>query len=190
MLKQLKLREILEGEDWISVVKSYERFSQIDRFDAYFDRPQSIHGVRHARRVLFHTLILCEMCSVGEQDKDLLVSAALFHDIGRDNDGLCFKHGKRSAEKMVALDLVPAERETTEILKYIVTYHCIGDSQAEADLHLISPGSRDRTWRLFSVLKDADGLDRVRIGDLDINFMRNPEAIQLENLAHELLVHI
>jgi len=146
--------------------------------------------VRHARRVLFHTLILCEMCSIGDQDKELLVTAALFHDIGRENDGLCFKHGKRSADKMVALDLVPAEQETTEILKYIVTYHCISDSKAEADLHVIPRNSRDRTWRLYSVLKDADGLDRVRIGDLDMSYMRNPEAIQLESLAHELLVRI
>jgi len=31
-------------------------------------------------------------------------------------------------------------------------------------------------WRLTSLLKDADGLDRVRLGDLDPRYLRNPEA--------------
>ena len=31
-------------------------------------------------------------------------------------------------------------------------------------------------WRLTSLLKDADGLDRVRLGDLDPRRLRNPQA--------------
>ncbi len=188
--RPLTLREVLNNPGWLPILQSFDQCASVEKFDAYFERPWSIHGVKHARRVLFHTLLLCELCKIEARDKELLVSAALFHDIGRDSDGLCFKHGKRSVEKMVALNLVPAEVETFTILKFIVTFHCIHDSQAGAELNNMAADLRDRTWRLFSVLKDADGLDRVRIGDLDVRYLRNPESTRLAGLAHELLVHV
>jgi len=93
-------------------------------------------------------------------------------------------------EKMVALDLAPKDREAAAISEFIITYHCIGDSQAESDLRAVPTAFRNRAWRLFNILKDADGLDRVRIGDLDVNFLRNPESARLSQLANELLLHI
>ena len=186
----LTWREISEEPVWQPVMSAYESRARVEHFETYFERPSSIHGVRHAHRVLLHTLVLCRLCRVGESDRELLVSAALFHDIGRDNDGLCFTHGRRSAEKMAALRLAPADGEAAEVLRYIVTYHCIGDSRAEADLPLMPAAFRERAWRLYRVLKDADGLDRVRIGDLDERYLRNPEASRLTALAHELLAYI
>jgi len=41
-------------------------------------------------------------------------------------------------------------------------------------------------WRLTSQLKDADGLDRVRLGDLDIRYLRNPEAKEMVGFAKAL----
>ena len=186
----LTLQEINGKPEWLPVREAYQQRSQVARFEDYFERPRSIHGVKHAYRVLFHTLILCELCKMPEPDKELLTSAALFHDIGRDNDGLCFKHGKRSVEKMAALNLAPADPESAAISDFIITYHCIDDSRAETDLHTLPAVFRDRAWRLFSFLKDADGLDRVRIGDLDVRYLRNPESARLARLAHELLIHI
>ncbi len=186
----LTLQEINGKPEWLPVLQAYQQRSQVTKFEDYFERPRSIHGVKHAYRVLFHTLILCKLCKMPEPDKELLVLAALFHDIGREHDGVCFKHGKRSVEKMVALDLAPKDREAAAISEFIITYHCIGDSQAESDLHAIPTAFRNRAWRLFNILKDADGLDRVRIGDLDVNFLRNPESARLSQLANELLLHI
>jgi len=186
----LTLHQILDGPEWLSVTKAYEQYSQIENFDGFFERPHGIHGVRHARRVLFHTLMISSMCGLDEPDRELLVSAALYHDIGRDNDGLCFRHGKLSVEKMTALNLVPAGRENGEMLKFVVTYHCIDDSKALAELKVVPEACRERTRRLFNVLKDADGLDRVRIGDLDVKYLRNPESVRLEKLAYELFARI
>lgn len=31
-------------------------------------------------------------------------------------------------------------------------------------------------WPLIALLKDADGLDRVRLGDLDPRYLRYPES--------------
>ena len=186
----LTLQEVMDGPEWSPVVRSYEHYSQIAGFDSYFERPRSIHGVKHAWRVLFHTLMICELCALPAADRELLISAALYHDIGRENDGLCYVHGKRSLEKMAVLNLAPADSTDFATVKFMVAYHCIDDRQAKADLAKVDSASRERTWRLFGVLKDADGLDRVRINDLDVRYLRNPESMRLAGLARELLAHV
>ena len=187
MADQLTLKEIFSQPDWASVVQAYQQRSQYDRFERLFERPQGIHGVHHARRVLFHTLVLCKLCNIDVQEQSLLVSAALFHDIGRDNDGRCLRHGKLSAEKMIRLNLVSENQESAEIQKFIISYHCVGDNECWSSLQQLDNIDREKTWRLFGILKDADGLDRVRIGDLDASYLRNPEALRMERLAREAL---
>ena len=186
----LTLREVMDGPEWSTVVRSYEQYSQIAGFDSYFERPRSIHGVKHAWRVLFHTLMICELCALSAPDRELLISAALYHDIGRENDGLCYVHGKRSVEKMAALNLAPTDPTDFATMKFMVTYHCIDDRQAKTDLAKVDAGARERAWRLFVVLKDADGLDRVRINDLNVKYLRNPESLRLAGLARELLARV
>jgi hypothetical protein len=42
-------------------------------------------------------------------------------------------------------------------------------------------------WRLTSLLKDADGLDRVRLGDLDPRRLRNPQARSMITFAEAFI---
>jgi hypothetical protein len=39
---------------------------------------------------------------------------------------------------------------------------------------------------LICLLKDADGLDRVRLGDLDTSYLRHPEAREMADFAERL----
>lgn len=68
---------------------------------------------------------------------------------------------------------------------------------AEADLPAIeaaitahsAPGEMKRAhehWALTALLKDADGLDRVRLGDLDPRYFRHPEAHGMIDFAQAL----
>jgi hypothetical protein len=41
-------------------------------------------------------------------------------------------------------------------------------------------------WPLTALLKDADGLDRVRLGDLDPTYLRHPEAREMVAYAEAL----
>lgn len=41
-------------------------------------------------------------------------------------------------------------------------------------------------WPLIALLKDADGLDRVRLGDLDPRCLRHDEAHHMVDFAHAL----
>ncbi len=55
--------------------------------------------------------------------------------------------------------------------------------------HHSLPNELDRDhphWRLTSLLKDADGLDRVRLDDLDPRYLRNPQAREMVVFAEAL----
>ena len=41
-------------------------------------------------------------------------------------------------------------------------------------------------WPLIALLKDADGLDRVRLGDLDPRYLRHPESKGMVPFAQAL----
>ena len=58
-----------------------------------------------------------------------------------------------------------------------------------AVVHHSLPKELDRAhphWRLTSLLKDADGLDRVRLGDLDPEYLRNAPAREMIGFAEAL----
>ena len=48
------------------------------------------------------------------------------------------------------------------------------------------PNPTDPFWQLTALLKDADGLDRVRLGDLAPARLRHPEARELVWFAERL----
>ena len=60
-----------------------------------------------------------------------------------------------------------------------------------AVMHHCLPAELDRThahWRLTSLLKDADALDRVRLGDLDPRYLRHAQAREMVSFAEALFV--
>jgi hypothetical protein len=57
-----------------------------------------------------------------------------------------------------------------------VVHHCLLKELDRAHPH----------WRLTSLLKDADGLDRVRLGDLDPRRLRHPETREMVAFAEVL----
>jgi hypothetical protein len=57
-----------------------------------------------------------------------------------------------------------------------VTHHC-----KHAELDRTHPH-----WELTALLKDADGLDRVRLGDLDVRYLRHEPSKKYAGFAEEL----
>lgn len=100
--------------------------------------------------------------------------AATTHDIGRVDDGVDPNHGKRSAQWMMENLSEQMTSETIDIATYIVHWHVPPDDEAPV-----------MTTEL-KVLKDADGLDRVRLGDLDVSFLRTDAAKGLVGVAEDL----
>ncbi len=139
-----------------------------------FINPSGIHGIQHAEEVRVLTrLIIEDEETINEEEAKILEDAALYHDIGRIDDSKDNEHGKRSYQKIKDLNLVDyLNTEKGEILKYLIENHCIEDEIAFQKVRGYDIKDSDKAILLLKALKDADALDRVRIGDLDINYLR------------------
>lgn len=127
--------------------------------------PSGIHGVAHVARVqVWAERLAGEVAGPGALRLPELRWAAACHDLGRHDDGIDRGHGERSAAWVVA-NLAAARPELT----------------ANVDLAFVAelcrwhqPKDRDaaRMTVELMILKDADGLDRARLGDLDPDRLR------------------
>ena len=137
-----------------------------------FSHRSSLHGQSHVARVMVHGFRLIKAPGWID-DAPRLWAAVYLHDIARTHDGVCYRHGGDAMKKFQGL---PDLRELFtsggvaardyEAIHTAVVHHCLPQELDRAHRH----------WRLTSLLKDADGLDRVRLYDLEPRYLRNAEA--------------
>jgi hypothetical protein len=131
--------------------------------------------------VLVHAFRLVEATGfINEMPR--LWAAVYLHDIARHDDGRSPRHG---ADAWARLADLPAVRalfarggvidEDYPAIQAAVTCHSAGE-----------PDPNGPFWQLTALLKDADGLDRVRLWDLDPARLRHPEARQMVGFAERL----
>ncbi len=161
---------------------------------AWFERPQSIHGITHVRRVLIHAQAIAAARDVDPDWFESLVLAAAWHDIGRKHDGREPEHGPNSVAKVRRLGLDTGVHPLVLARAlFAIEWHSVPDHQAidhAATLdpdHIPEPGTM---LRVLWLLKDADGLDRVRIADLDPGQLRYEESLRFVDRAEELYERI
>jgi len=155
----------------------------------YFHNPFGIHGIPHTRRVLLLGLILAHLENISPRGSELLSLCALYHDIGRMNDNYDPHHGRESFKRLSRLDLLAKieNKNDQEIIHFIINNHCVNDRKAFKGIDKYHINNKAEALRLFKIFKDADGLDRIRINDLDISQLRNDSAKKLPLLARQLL---
>ncbi len=170
------------------VLAAYEYYSSRLKPE-YFHNPTGIHGLSHTRRVLLLVLILAHLENLSPRCSQLLSIIALYHDIGRTNDNFDPHHGRASCRKINRLDLLDEIENTTdrEIINFIITNHCVEDTKALNKIDKYNIRDKAEATTLFKIFKDADGLDRIRINDLDIRLLRTKSAQKLPLLARQIL---
>jgi hypothetical protein len=146
-----------------------------------FRHPSTLHGQAHVARVLVHAFRLVAATGLVEETPRLW-AAVYLHDIARRHDGHCTSHGGDGWERLAELPDVQAlfERGGVQAADYpaiqtAVTMHSHGE-----------PKPAGPHARLIKLMKDADGLDRVRLGDLDEGYLRFPEARGMIRFAERL----
>ena len=155
----------------------------------WFAHVSVVHGVSHTQRVHVHVQRLAGALGWGAGDTDLALCAALWHDIGRLDDGIDPEHGARSVARIEHLGLsralTPAEKR---IVHFAVRYHPLPDN-ALADTEETLWPDAVRAVRVLWLLKDADALDRVRLGwgeAADPQMLRHEETRRLLPFAGAL----
>jgi HD superfamily phosphodiesterase len=152
----------------------------------WFTRPNSIHGLSHTRRVLIHAAEIARSVVLEHGEFDSLVAAIAWHDIGRTHDGWDREHGAKSVRRIAELGLADGSQDPiTATIRFAVELHSTYDELAVERAAKL-PES-ESLLRVLWVLKDADGLDRVRIADLDPLQLRHPVSRTMVDRAWELL---
>jgi hypothetical protein len=158
---------------------------------AWFERPDSIHGISHVRRVLIHAQQIAAARDLDPDWFDSVVLAVAWHDIGRTHDGREPEHGANSVDKVRRLGLerdIPPQIAARTF--FAMRWHSVPDHQGLDAAIALGPGHRPEPGTMLRVLwllKDADGLDRVRIEDLDPGQLRYEESVGLVERAWRLL---
>lgn len=135
-----------------------------------------IHGIGHLTRVFILQELICSALEAeGMQiNRTALRWAAVAHDISRHDDGFDLEHGTRSAEWLRDHLRNDIRAKAIDIAVYAVHWHVPDDDKAP-----------EMTTEL-AILKDADSLDRVRLGDLNPSYLRTDAARSLVTTAKEL----
>jgi hypothetical protein len=146
-----------------------------------------LHTKNHCARVLLLALLIGHQKGLSHEEKDTLGMAAAFHDSRRLNDGVDKGHGIRAAEyykDFCREHELPYDVQTY----YITSYHDQDDSFGLSEI-TNSPVVRERGVLLYKIFKDADALDRFRLGPnaLNVNMLRTEEAHRLVDFAKDLL---
>jgi HD superfamily phosphodiesterase len=147
--------------------------------ESWLAHDSSIHGVGHMSRVFILQELICDLLEKRGTivNREATRWAAMTHDVGRVDDGVDLEHGKRSAEWIKSNLQDQLSPELMDMVTYIVHWHVPPDEEAPV-----------MTTEL-KVLKDADGLDRVRLGDLDTRYLRTNVALELVAMARQLDEH-
>lgn len=146
------------------------------------------HGPDHCARVLLLVLVLGHRKQLAEEDMEALCLAAVFHDSRRHDDYADRGHGKRASE-YYRLFCQKNNKRLDPLACFIMHFHDLEDAIGLSEIARM-PFGRERYLRLYQVFKDADALDRFRLGPgaLDVSMLRTCEARQLIQFSHYLLL--
>lgn len=152
------------------------------RRDALYQ--SDVHGLGHIERTMLHGAFCAMTEPLDLTDTALLLECCAYHDVGRMDDTLDYEHGHRSAARLAALTGRSGEELT--MMMAAVDAHARPEKALESTLKSYHPANWGRCFRLAQLLKDADGLDRVRIWDLDVSYLRREESRRREDFAEYL----
>ena len=148
----------------------------------YFDHQSTIHGINHTYRVMYHVLQIAAARGL-KREGATAFCAAYIHDLARLHDGYCDKHGAWATENKLGLYTnlfyqIGLNDEDLEEVEIAVTNHSI-PKELEKE---------DKGYTVTAILKDADALDRIRLGEqgLDIRYLRFHESKKMVSRAEDI----
>ena len=191
---QLQISDMLERGylDDIETVKQLKKSTYYNLLINAFDELQTerlykslIHGIGHVERVMLLGSIIAMQQSFSARETELLLIACSYHDIGRIDDRRDDQHGKRSADMLASIPGLEISMEELRSIQAAVATHSTQDAMIDAfaEEYRVPDECLDLCRTLCKGLKDADNLDRVRIGDLDIRHLRFDESKKLKPVA-------
>lgn len=175
----------------------------------------AIHFRPHWARVLMHALAIGDARELPDADLRALAMAAVFHDSRRKNPYLDTGHGARAAAYYAEYCCDSRSAAQTRAVRLAfdprtmlaIAWHDRDDEQGLAAVAQAAADGESHDFNgvsyqaalpddaladaatILRIFKDADGLDRVRLGDggLDTRYLRTDQARANVDFAHALL---
>lgn len=166
-----------------AIKSDFERWLNFLEHEVHFAlKDSNDHTKDHCARVLHFALRIADQMGLAKEEREALALAACFHDSRRQDDWLDVGHGLRAADyyREYCYD---HKRDFDVRVYLVIAFHDHDDALGEAALKGHSQGVL-----LYHIFKDADALDRFRLGpfDLDINYLRTDAARALYDYARVL----
>ena len=170
---------------WPKIKGDFLRWQAILETSVNFSLASSnIHTRMHEEHVLLFSLLMAEDAALSDEEKEVLGAASVFHDTRRQNDRYDVGHGKRAAQYYKQFceqnGLIADYR-----VDFLLSYH---DQPDESGLAFLKENDFSGLKSLYDIFKDADGVDRVRLGPnaLDCDRLRTRMSLTLIPLAKQL----
>ena len=184
----MKHTDLLKLPDWPEIAERYARWIRLLREEVRFSLEGSeAHTRAHCARVLLHALVIGRRLGLGADKLDALGAAAAFHDCRRQDDWLDVGHGARAAEAYRAY-CAAGKLKYDARSALAMAWHDRDDADGRAAIEARFPEDPAPAIRIYEVFKDADALDRYRLGEsaLDPRFLRTTPARELTAFAKQL----
>lgn len=160
-------------------------FDEFNLQQHQFFRASKIHGIMHTYRVMVHVLNLGVLTGFEAEAKTAFF-AAYIHDMARRHDGYCTRHGAEAAASYLKIYQQLFERNGATIndlqhIAFAVSHHSTIDT----------PLPDGVSKKILHLLKDADALDRIRLGeeDLNVSYLRFKVTPGCITFANRLYYH-
>ena len=156
-----------------------------------FNMPDSeMHSTAHSERVLLYALMMGDKLLPGDAEAlEVLGHAAIFHDTRREDEWADKGHGARAADFYAEFC-----KENDDIVyhpeaAYLMRYHDRRDERGREAIAEAFADQVEHVQLLYQIFKDADGLDRWRLGSRGLNrdYLRTDESVNLLGFARTLV---
>ncbi len=183
--------EILSKESpRVSSMFSYWRDEMYSKLKFWtLDDGIDIHTEGHCERVLLLALKIGEKRQLLLRSMIALCHASIFHDTRRKDNYLDRGHGDRAADYYKEF----CEKNSMKFLPEVfasIKYHDRNDEEGEEYIRREAPADEMEGWlEVYRDFKDADALDRFRLGPWGLNesFLRTEQSLELVDFARELV---
>lgn len=144
------------------------------------------HGLEHVEDVLFDAMYMGNKLGLTDNEMNVLIEAAKFHDCGRANTGM--QHGIEGAQNSEHYLKMSKSEQDIAMIQAAIEYHAYdGDFNKILNKYGVKGQNRVSATKIANILKDADALDRARFpGNLNENRLRTDISKQLIKSSHQL----
>ena len=201
-----------EDVEQISLLEMLNSFKEIGKLKDVIDYDKKIqndpnqyesytHGANHTRRVGFFARVIGENIGLSKEDMELLLYAVQNHDIGRTHDLEDKEHGEKSVERLKQIrkennsDKWESNKpdyfsfDDRDLIFFMIENHSKSVRENEQAIAMLPEYKQDRYRLMLNCLKDADKLDRIRLGKddgLDATRLQLPFSQKIVRMAYEV----